>query len=202
MSKDPLYESDFAAAAETLDCPVAAIKAVTLVEAPRGAFNPDDSPVTLFEGHHFHRFTDGIYDEKYPDLSYAVWTHHWYGHDWRAEQDRLKRAIALDREAALKSASWGKFQIMGFNHLLAGFDHVEDFVSAMKESERQHLMAFVAFIEHTGLGKYLRRQDWAGFALGYNGPRMKGDPNTTADDYDLKLAAAYVRINGPTQHLT
>jgi hypothetical protein len=33
---------------------------------------------------------------------------------------RLAQAIAIDRPAALRSASWGLGQIMGFNHELAG----------------------------------------------------------------------------------
>lgn len=191
----PLLESDFAQAAKTLDCSVAALKAVTLVEAPHGGFNPNDTPVTLFEGHHFHRFTDGMYDLTHPDLSYPKWTRQFYGKTWEAEQDRLNRAIFLDREAALKSASWGRFQLMGFNHKMCGFDHVEDFVDAMKTGELDQLLAFVAFVEHAGLGKFLRRQDWEGFALGYNGPREK------ENDYDARLAAAYVSIDGPTAHV-
>lgn len=196
-----LTEADFAAAAETLDCPVQAIKAVTLVEAPKGGFNPDGSVATLFEAHQFSKRTGGVYDYTHSHLSSKKWDRSLYGKTWEAEKDRLNQAILLDREQALKSASWGKFQIMGFNHRLAGFDNVEDFVSAMHISEREHLMAFVAFIEHAGLGKYLRRQDWTNFALAYNGPRMKGDPNTDKDDYDLKIARAYVNLGGPTSHL-
>lgn len=180
-----LTEQDFIAAAADLNCEVAAVKAVCQVEAPRGGFNPDGTPVTLFEGHKFFKFTNGAYAVDAPDLCYPKWTRVHYGKTWQAEQGRLTRAIALDREAALKSASWGRFQLMGFNHIACGFDTVEEFVTAMATGEPAQLQAFINFIRNSGLAPALRRRDWAGFAAGYNGPAF--DEN----DYDGKLAMAY-----------
>ena len=183
--KPALTQADFLEAAQTLKCQVAAVKAVCQVEAPRGGFNPDDTPVTLFEGHKFHKFTGGKFAVQAPDLSFAVWTRKWYGKTWQAEKDRLERACKLDRVAALKSASWGKFQIMGFNHPLVGFDTIQAFVNAMYSGERAHLMAFVQYVQTAGLAPALRRQDWAGFAYGYNGAAY------AENDYHHKLAAAF-----------
>lgn len=183
--KPSLTEQDFKDAADRLGCEVAAIKAVCKVEAPRGGFNPDDTPATLFEGHKFSGFTLGKFDASAPDISYPKWTTKFYGKTWEAEQDRLQRAIALNREAALKSASWGKFQIMGFNHELAGFKTLQEFINAMYRSERDQLMAFVSFIQKANLTGALRRLEWKSFARGYNGPSY------AANQYDIKLAAAY-----------
>lgn len=183
--KPSLAEQDFKDAADRLGCEVAAIKAVCKVEAPRGGFNPDNTPATLFEGHKFSAFTGGRYDKTAPDISYPKWTKAFYGKNWEAEQDRLQRAIALNREAALKSASWGKFQIMGFNHELAGFKTLQEFINAMYRSERDQLMAFVSFIQKANLTGALRRLEWKSFARGYNGPSY------AANQYDIKLAAAY-----------
>lgn len=184
-----LTEQDFIDAAADLNCEVAAVKAVCKVEAPRGGFNPDGSPVTLFEGHKFFKFTNGAHSIDAPDLCYPKWTRVHYGKTWQAEQARLQRAIALDREAALKSASWGRFQIMGFNHIACGFDTVEAFVEAMKEGEGAQLKAFVGFVRNAGLAPALRRRDWAGFAAGYNGPAY------AENDYDGKLAMAYFEFS-------
>ena len=96
-----LTDQDFANAASLLGCEVAAIKAVCDVESRGSGFNPDGSPVTLFEGHIFHRQTGGKYDVEYPELSYPKWTREHYGKNWSAEQSRLARAIILDHEAAL-----------------------------------------------------------------------------------------------------
>lgn len=186
--KPSLTDADFQEAADLLNCDASAVKAVCQVEAPRGGFNPDDTPVTLFEGHKFHKYTGGKFDQQAPDLSFPKWTRKYYGKTWQAEQDRLQRAMALDREAALLSASWGKFQIMGFNHGVCGFGTVQKFVNAMYVGEREHLMAFVQFVLTTGLAPALRRHDWAGFAHGYNGPGY------AENDYDTKLAAAHAEI--------
>lgn len=185
MTTSTLTDQDFAQAAADLNCEVAAVKAVCKVEAPRGGFNPDGTPVTLFEGHKFYKFTDGRFSVDAPDLCFPKWTRAYYGKDWQAEAARLQRAIALDREAALKSASWGRFQIMGFNHIMCGFDDVEAFVAAMAQSEQAQLKAFIAFVRSAGLAPSLRRRDWAGFATGYNGPGY------AENDYDGKLAMAY-----------
>ncbi len=183
--KPSLTEQDFIDGAKLLECSVAAIKAVCQVEAPRGGFNPDDSPVTLFEGHKFYKFTGGRFAVQAPDLCFKVWTRQYYGKGWQAEQARLQRAIALDRESALMSASWGKFQIMGFNHAMVGHPDIQGFVNAMYRSERDHLIAFTRFVQTAGLAPALRRQDWAGFAKGYNGAGY------AENKYDDKLAAAF-----------
>ncbi len=188
MSKPKLTEQDFADAAGQLGCEVASIKAVCEVEAPRGGFNPDGTPATLFEGHKFHKATGGKFDIEAPDLSYPTWTRRHYGKNWQAEQARLQRAMTLDREAALRSASWGKFQIMGFNHEVVGFPAIQGFVNAMYKSEREHLMAFVMFVLKEGLAPALRRKDWANFARGYNGPAY------AENKYDTKMAAAYSKF--------
>lgn len=182
-----LTEDDFRHAADLLGCSEAAIKAVAEVEAPRGGFNPNDTPVTLFEAHWFHRFTDGRFDAEHPNLSGADWDRTQYGRNWLAERRRLAKAIALDREAALKATSWGKFQCMGFNYELAGYEDLEVFVSDMHRSEREHLFAFVAFVRNTGLDDELREQRWAAFARKYNGAGF------AANRYDTRMAEAFAR---------
>jgi len=182
-----LMASDFVQAAALLGCEAAAIKAVAEVESRASGFNPDGSPVTLFEGHKFHQFTKGRFDDTHPTLSYAEWTRIHYGATWQDEQARLEIAITLDRPAALMSASWGKFQIMGFNHAAAGYVDLEAFVVDMCRTEREHLLAFCAFVKTNGLDDELRDRRWSDFALRYNGKSYK------ANRYDLKLAQAYAR---------
>lgn len=183
--KLPLTDRDYQTAADLLKCEVASIHAVADVEAPNGGFNPDDTPVTLFEGHKFHAFTGGIYDASHPHLSYARWTRKYYGRTWQQEQQRLQEALALDRHAALSAASWGKFQLMGFNSRACGFNTLQAFVNAMYESEMTQLLAFVGFITSQGMAESLREKDWAAFADAYNGPAYE------ENQYDIRMAAAY-----------
>ena len=183
MTKPTLNEHDFRRAAAALNCEIAAIKAVCEVEAPKGGFLADGQPTILFERHKFSQFTKGRYDRTHPDISNP--TPGGYGASGQHQHNKLSKASKLDRNAALKSASWGKFQIMGFNHAAAGHPALQGFVNAMYESEAKQLDAFVAFIQSQGLGVYLQRRDWAGFARRYNGP------NYAINKYDLKMAAAY-----------
>ncbi len=95
--------------------------------------------------------------------------------------------MKINKEAALKSCSWGLGQVMSFNHKLAGYDSVVDMVEAFKDDEEHHLRASVNFIKNTGLADELRRHDWAGFARGYNGSGYR------RNRYDEKLADAFAK---------
>src|SRR5690606_3053322 len=177
----PLDDEAIEAAAKKIGCQVAAVRAVIDVES-RGGFLPDGRPKILFERHYFSRLTKRKFDAAAPDISHPKWGGYKGG---AAEYERLARAIKLDRDAALRSASWGAFQIMGDNFRLCGFADVEAFVKAMVSGAPAQLDAFVSFIRKTGLSDELIRRDWAGFARGYNGPAFR------ANKYDEKLAAAF-----------
>ena len=168
-------------AAKKLGCEVAAVRAVIDVES-NGGYLGDKRPKILFERHYFSRLTKGKYDGSHGDISHRRWGGYSGG---SREYDRLARAIALDEDAALRSASWGAFQIMGDNCRMCSFDNVRDFVSAMVESEDRQLDAFISFVKASRLDDELRHLDWEGFARGYNGPAYK------TNNYDKKLAAAF-----------
>lgn len=184
-----ITRADLKRAAETLNTPVAVVQAVTAVEARKSGFiKGTDLPCILFEGHKFSAFTQGVYDRRHPTISYPKWTkEHYVG--GRGEYDRLIEAIRInddDPEPALKSASWGMFQIMGFNYADAGYGSVRAFVNAMSLGENRHLDAFVSFIQANDLDDELRSEEWARFAEAYNGPGYK------ANAYDVKLANAFI----------
>lgn len=179
--------TDIAAAAGDLGCEIAAVRAVIAVEAGGGSgFLPDGRPKILFEAHVFSRETQGRFDGSHPRVSSPVWNRLLYS-GGAGEYTRLAEAIALDRKAALRSASWGLFQIMGNNHDRCGYGTVNAFVAAMCDDEANHLHAFMAFCRSGGLDRHLRSKDWASFARGYNGA------NYAANRYDTKLAAAYAQ---------
>jgi hypothetical protein len=183
----PLAAKDVAALAATLQCEPAAIWAVCDVESAGGGFLPDKRPKILFEAHIFGRLTQHRWDATHPNVSSPAWNRALYGAAGAHQYDRLTEAISLDRGAALQSASWGMFQILGMNYAACGFAGVEDYVTAMCAGEGAQLAAFGAFCRHGGLDPSLRAHDWTQFALGYNGP------GEAENDYDEKLAAAYWR---------
>ena len=98
--------------------------------------------------------------------------------------------MLIDPSAALRSASWGLFQILGLHADMLGYLSVQDFVVAMTRAERDQLDAFGRFISVTRYrGKpllaWLQAHEWASFAAGYNGPGY------ARNRYDSKLAQAY-----------
>ena len=184
-----LTEADFQRAANTLGVDIAAIKAVASVEAAGSGFLADGRAKILFEAHIFSDKTGGAYDRSNPDISSPRWNSDLYK-GGAAEYPRLEKAMELNETAALEAASWGKFQIMGFNHKAAGYDNVQDFVAAMGQSEGKHLDAFVNFIKaHPSMHQDLKEHDWAGFARQYNGPGY------AANQYDVKMEQAYERFS-------
>lgn len=136
-----LTETDFADAASALGVEVEAIQAVAQVETAGDAFEQRGRPRILFERHHFHRHTQGKYDASNPDVSNAQ--RGGYG-QFSIQYDKLEEAYELDEDAALMSASWRRFQIMGSNFRAAGFTTVKQFVAALTQSEGAHLRSFVS----------------------------------------------------------
>ena len=185
-----LTDAQIGATAEKAGLEFAALKAVALVEANGSGFLPDGRPKILFEGHVFWRELkkQGLDPAKslpaYADILYPKWDKAKYK-GGAAEYRRLEKAERLGVMAARKSASWGMFQIMGFNHALCGFRFLADFLTAMYESEAAHLKAALAFIKSAGLLPALKKKDWAAFAKGYNGPGY------AQNRYDQKLTQAY-----------
>lgn len=182
MSKKKLDDEDFCRAAKRLDCSIAAIKAVAEVESSGDGFDSQDRPKILFERHKFAKYTGGKYVKTHPHI--CNWTAGGYGKSSQ-QYDRFSEAFMLDPVAAMLSASWGKFQVMGFNFAICGFKSVGEFVDAMKESEGRHLDSFVEYVRHNSLADELKSLNWAAFARGYNGADYK------KNNYDRKMADAY-----------
>lgn len=137
------------------------------VEASGCGFLADQRPKILFERHIFSRLTAGIYDAVNPNISAP--TQGGYENGGPDQYDRLRAAIQLDEEAALKSASWGMGQVMGANFAAAGYRDVETMVAAMVSSEDEQLGAMAHFIDFHKMNLSLQTQDWSGFARQYNG---------------------------------
>jgi hypothetical protein len=167
--------------------PFANLKAVLDIEAAGSGFLLNEPaparPKILFEAHVFYRETPKPVSKTRPDLSSRRWNRKLYK-GGSAEWDRLKDAMAFDELAALRSASWGLGQVMGFNYSLAGCTSVEQFVVEAFTGEKQQFQHVVNFIRNTGLKQPLVRGDWHGFARGYNGSGY------AANNYHNRLASA------------
>ncbi|HJV51156.1 MAG TPA: N-acetylmuramidase domain-containing protein [Noviherbaspirillum sp.] len=222
-----ITEADWEKTAKYLECETAVLKAFAEVESGgRSSFwrlnegGGAQIPAILYERHYFSDLTKGKYDKAHPDLSWPtgyrkkehlgesdknmfsgkVETGDIYS-DYASAYLRLINAFRLDTAAALKSCSWGKFQIMGQNFSLCGTRNVNTFVERMCTSEFDQIKLLAEFIrnkpsawknrKNKALGKEISLWDavkskhWAAIAFNYNGPGYK------TYDYDVKLKKAY-----------
>jgi hypothetical protein len=194
-----LAEQDLKDFARKHDLDLAAVKAVNEVESSGKGFFVDGRPKILFEGHVFWEQLRkagidpaSLSNASNADVLYSKWSKiHYIGGP--REYDRLEKAAGiLDdpkvRTAALASASWGSYQIMGFHAVKLGYSSVQEFVDQNHIHERNHLEAFGRYITAFGCITHLRAKNWAKFANCYNGPA------SAQNKYDLKLGSAYQKF--------
>jgi hypothetical protein len=189
-----LTEQQFKEAAKLIGCEVASVKAVNEVEARGSGFFKDGRPKILFEGHIFWKqlLAAGIapapLQAQNKDILHPTWNRDVVKPLYNMDQYlRLEKARTIHKDAANRSASWGAFQIMGFNHKTCGYMSVQQFVDAQKDEYNQ-LVCFCSYLKNTHLDVNLIHKDWAGFARGYNGPEY------TQNQYDVKLKRAYEKF--------
>jgi len=153
----------------------------------RTGFDGDKRPKILFEIHLFRDNTKRRFDKSHPHLS-APYSSPLRRQSYAKNQYQvIHEAFKLDADAAVKSASWGMFQVLGSNYKMCGWSNVRQFVYDMFESEGQHLRAFLGYCRGANITRHLKTLNWAAFAAGYNGPSYKDNR------YDTKMAQAYAR---------
>lgn len=191
-----LAEKDLKDFATKYTLELAAVKSINEVESSGKGFLMNGKPKILFEGHVFwqqlqKRGIDPktLLNAQSKNVLYPKWTKVYYK-GGAQEYDRLNQAIALSsnplvKEAALSSASWGSFQIMGYHAVSLGYKSVQEFVDKMYLHEREHLAAFGKFLEVNKILSYLRNKNWAKVAEKYNGSGYR------TNKYDEKLKKAY-----------
>ncbi len=203
---EKITEEDYVNAAKSIGCEVAVIKAVAEVETKAESFDKRNRPTILYERHQFSKRTKPKrkYDKVNPDISSrkhykkaskgnkelvasgALHDYDLYGNSY----SKLAKAYSLDKEAALKACSWGKFQIMGFNYVAAGYKTIFSFVEGMCRSEREHLKAFVNFVKSNEILRQAAiKKNWVIFAENYNGEGY------AENNYDNKMKKAYKRYD-------
>lgn len=170
-----------------------ALKAVLHVETSGVGFDSINRPKALFERHIFYRLLKDKLDKQQQavdqKLAYPKWGTMPYPRTSDGTYEEIERAMSIDEDAALSSASWGLGQIMGMNYAAAGCDTVQEMVEAAVESEFNQLCQMAKFLENNNILPKLANKDWAGFARAYNGPSYE------TNQYDKKLEIAYNKFN-------
>lgn len=209
---DLRYVSDdaFAQASKALSVPQSYVRAIQQVETVGASFLPDGRVKILFERHWFYKKLKGAIAanpavranvaaklgssakdaetlmtqmvQKFGDICNPTRGGYQGG---GAEWDRLNKAMDFDIESAAQSASYGGYQLMGFNCKACGYNTAKDMMLALAVSESAQFLAMVAFIKSdANMWSALKRADWPKFAECYNGSAYKDNK------YDIKLASA------------
>ena len=166
------------------------IKTVLMVESGgKGFYTKSKRPIILFEAHLFSRNTNHVYDTSHPNISSKVWNKKLYSNVSEDEYLRLKEAMLLNPEDALKSSSWGLFQILGSNFKDCGCENIDDFIQHNCKNEIEMVILFLNYIKSRGLIEHLKKEEWAEFAKAYNGPAY------AVNKYDVLLKAAFDKLN-------
>jgi N-acetylmuramidase len=169
-----LTDADFDRVAAELGVLAKMIRAVTKIEAPRGAFDAQGRPSILYEKHVFARNSGGRFNASNPVLSAKNWQPGTYG-PFSAQYQKLADACALDPGAAFKACSWGAFQVLGENAVDIGYASALDMAMALTVSEAAHLDCFIRFIKSKKLVAALQAckpgdpASCIPFVRGYNG---------------------------------
>lgn len=171
------------------------------VETKGRGFDGQGRPVILFEPHVFYRNLPASLRPRAVSLGLACksWGQLPYGKE-SEQYGKLMRAIAIHETAALKAASYGMGQVLGENHVAAGYETVQDMVDGFRQSEAVQLEGAVSFIKANNLDDELRvlaalkrpttPDDCRAFVRGYNGSGYE------KNDYHTQFAAAHNRWRG------
>lgn len=168
-----------------------ALAAVLKVESSGHGFSRDGRPIIRFENHIFRQQWGAKHADEFETHFKHESKEKWKGHQWRKSADGewqsfhgnqtkewevLTFARSRDDNAALRSASYGAGQIMGFNHKTVGYDSADAMVKAFDKGIRPQLDAVIAFIKtHPNCLKGLKADDYVLFARCYNGAGKEHD---------------------------
>ena len=174
-------DDDLARLAIDLGCHPAVLEAISIVESAGFGWSRDGRMKILFEKHWFYKLLKGAQLNRAVKLGLARkgWVSPARGgykeqKTTAAKYKILEQAISINEEAAFKSISMGKYQIMGFNHKICGFSSAKDMFYEFADSEVNQLRAFSNFLVKKNLQNALRNEDFNRIEKVYNGGGLGG----------------------------
>lgn len=193
--KTGISEETWERVAKDLGVEVAILKAVHSVETSGASYLASGYPALLFEAHIFYRElkkkgkNPDVLMKSHPGILSKSWNKKLYK-GGQGEVPRINEAWGISPEVALMSASYGAFQICGFNYSLSGCKNVFEFYKEMWISEEGQLELLSGFLKGSGIVPYMKSKNFSEIARRYNGESYK------QYKYDTKLKTAYTRFLG------
>ncbi|WP_426476710.1 N-acetylmuramidase domain-containing protein [Chryseobacterium sp. CBSDS_008] len=198
-------DKHFESLAKDIGVEAKVFKAVAIVESGgRKSFlnvNGEQKAKILYERHYMYRFLKKIKTQEElnnlkkntPDLVHNIGTYKDKNASYGSEKEqfeKLKKAKEIDSDSAIKSCSWGKFQVMGkyYNYLYTSPIEME---KAMNMCEVQHFAYFKVYLKDvTGASmiKAMKEKNWDKIAELYNGPDYE------INKYHTKMKNQYEKL--------
>ena len=192
--KTGISEETWNRIAGDLGVEVAILKAIHSVETSGASYIASGYPALLFEAHIFYRELKGVGKNPdslmttHPGIISKSWNRKLYK-GGQGEVPRINEAWTISPKAALMSASFGAFQICGFNYQSCGCKNVFEFYKEMWLSEEGQLKLLAGFLKGSGIVPYMRAKNFKEIARRYNGGGY------AQNKYDIKLQNAYNKFS-------
>lgn len=162
--RDRLSAAAVVASAKRLGVQTAVLAAIVEVEtAGREGFGLAGLPVMTFEPAVFSHLTGHRHDNSNPDISYPVADARKLPASQELRWKQLAKVYVMDRDAALKSASWGMFMMRGAEHEAYGFETAAAMVASLAGSEARQLEALEEWIVRQDMAGALKKRDWIAY---------------------------------------
>lgn len=196
-----ITEAHYEKLAADLNVEKEVLKAVAIVESKGEWFVNDEAgrrrAKILLERHKMYRhLRRKISQERlsslvrqYPRVIYPEYGE--YGSE-REQFRKLEIAKSIDETAAIKSCSWGEFQVLGEYFKNGGYSTPQELEIAMNQFSLQQFLYFQSYLKITKpqVVKNMRVKNWGKIAFYYNGSDYKRNA------YDAKMECEYERLKG------
>lgn len=127
--------------------------------------------------------------QKHPRIIYSE------AGGYGSEQEQFRKleiAKSIDEAVAIKSCSWGEFQVLGEYFNDGGYSTPQELEIAMNQCSLQQFLYFQKFLKITKpqVVKNMRVKNWKKIAFYYNGSGYR------INAYDVKMECEYERLKG------
>lgn len=182
-----ISDEDWERISKELGVEEAILKAIYEVETSGKSYLGEGYPALLFEAHVFYRElkAEGRDVESlkvsYPNIISKSWNKSLYK-GGIGEVSRINEAYLISPSSALRSASFGAFQVCGFN---CGKMGPYEFYRRIWTSETGQLEILSEFLKNSGIVPYMKALNFEEIARRYNGPGY------ATQGYHTKLENSY-----------
>lgn len=197
----PLTDQDYINEASRLRIPPENLRALAAFEG-RAGFDKTGRLIIAYETHVFSRNTTPRhrFDRSHPRLS----TRNWVNvrrlprdafHPMRLSNEErwalLAEAMELEGDAALKAASYGRYQILGEGAPELGFAGAEEMVRHLYQGEMAHLDLAIRFMRSRDILDDVRSANWERVIRRWNGDGQVAWATAQVRKYQRQYASLY-----------